>query len=437
MSWTAFALASVALAVALFFLAIAVAAGSRLSRVSLRAIAEKRSDPVLLQEIARKRSSFLLPLETALQALLILFTLMTAFFLRQQSYPLPELLAAAAMIVLNVVFAQLLPKLIVQLDAEATLLRTLRMLRPIYPALKFVSWPLRRLIQRGEEYREKSRPQEEEEEEAGDEEIQAYIGVGAEEGIFEHNETELIQSALEFGTTSVRETMTPRTEVVAVPLTATIAQLRELFIEEKHSRLPVYGEGMDDIVGVVYLRNFLTHLFRDKPKENDPIGPIVNDVPLVAETKLVSELLKEFQRTHDNMAIVVDEYGAVSGLVTTEDLVEEIVGEIRDEDEGKDTGILLESDGSIIVEGGVELERLGKVLKLDFDEDEVSTISGLVVTKRGEVPAEGETFQFRDFEFEVLEANGRRISSMRIRRLPDADSAARSRLSESASNPHP
>ena len=249
------------------------------------------------------------------------------------------------------------------------------------------------------------------EEEATEEEIEAYIGVGEEEGIFEEEESDLIQSALEFGSTLVKEIMTPRTEIVAAGEQTTISELKELVVSSKHSRIPIYRDSLDQIVGLVYVRNLLTHL--KESGGDDPITPLVKKPLYVPETKKVAELLKEMQGQAEHMAIVINEYGTVSGLVTIEDVLEEIVGEIWDEDEMRRVDLVYEGEGHYMVRGGVEIDELEEALGLDLGDTDVTTISGFVVAHLGKVPSAGEVFSIDGTQVEILSADERKISAMR------------------------
>ncbi|MEE8586075.1 MAG: hemolysin family protein [Acidobacteriota bacterium] len=430
MSWLySGTLIGVLLAAGLFFLCLIVNAGWRLSRVSLRALAEKQSSPSrLLERVAADRSAFLLPLELAIHALQAGLTLLALLFFQSIEAAFPVVWALGLIIVLNALLRELLPKMIVQSHAEAVLLRGLRLIAPLYPLLRWLSAPLWRVLERRKESNAKDL--EEHEEEAGEEAIQAYLGVGTEEGIFEQEESRLIQSALEFGNTLVREIMTPRTEIVAIEKTATMARLRELLVTCKHSRLPVYRDGLDDIVGIVYIRNFLGRMNEGDGKA--PITPLIQEALFVPETKRVSELLRELQLSAANMTIVINEYGAVTGLVTTEDLVEELVGEIHDEDEQRQ--ILIEQTGEdeFAVRGSVEIDDLEEALDIDLGETDVATISGLVVSTLGKVPMAGEKFTLDGIAIEIVESDRRKINKLQIQKISDEEKAVQPKTAQSS-----
>ena len=217
---------------------------------------------------------------------------------------------------------------------------------------------------------------------------------------------------VEFGDKTVREVMTPRPKIVAVPVTMTIAEFTELLNQHPYSRIPVYEGDIDHIKGVMYTKDLLQ--VPDTEAGTTTVGNLMKtDVYFVPETKFGSELLREMQQDNIRLAIVVDEYGGVAGLVTIEDLVEEIVGEIRDEHEKSD--IVKESDTSYIFNGNTDLDLLEKLLGgMRPDEIEATTIGGLVSELAGRIPKTGEVFEENGLRFEVLDSTERRIERVRV-----------------------
>src|SRR5205085_3298779 len=210
------------------------------------------------------------------------------------------------------------------------LLRLLPLLRPVYRPLALLAFTWHKSFdrQRRVEQQTENGGAETEEETTG-EDIQALIDVAEDEGIIEEEEGELIHSIIEFGDTRVSEVMTPRTEIVALPVTATVREARDVMIESKYSRIPVYRDQIDNVNGIIYVRDLMQCW--PEGREDDSIEPLVRPVYEVPETKPVADLLEEMQKAHVQLAIVIDEYGGVAGLVTVEDILEEIVGEIEDE----------------------------------------------------------------------------------------------------------
>lgn len=250
--------------------------------------------------------------------------------------------------------------------------------------------------------------------ETSDGEIQAFINEAEEEGIIEKEEGRLLKSVVEFGDTIVKEIMTPRIEMICINKEASIKKLRDLVIKEKHSRIPVYKDRIDNIEGMVIAKDLLKYA-EDKYK-NEPIIPLIRPVYFVPESMKVAELLNEFQKRKQKLAIVVDEHGGVSGLVTMEDLVEEIVGEIKDEYDIDEAQIIEKGPFEYIVSGEAEVEKLEEIFELDLAQDEYITVSGLITHHLGRFPQKGEKFQIKDLSFEVLDVSQKRIRKLKIKK---------------------
>jgi CBS domain containing-hemolysin-like protein len=249
--------------------------------------------------------------------------------------------------------------------------------------------------------------------------------VGEEEGILEEEEGELIQSIIEFGETRAGEVMTPRTDIVALPLTANVREARDVMVESKYSRLPVYREQIEDVVGLIYVRDLLAYW--SEGREDDGIEQLLRPAYFVPETKSVDELLEEMQKAHVQLALVIDEYGGLAGLLTVEDILEEIVGEIEDEDiESEEIVEIVEAgDGYYEVSGSTEVGKIERLFDLEIEDDDFTTIAGLVINESGTVPPPGTRLNFRGLDVEVLEADERRINRLRLRRTqPDGEAAA-------------
>jgi len=254
--------------------------------------------------------------------------------------------------------------------------------------------------------------------EVQEEEIEAFIDVGKEEGLLEEGEGRLIRGVLEFGDRVVREVMTPRTAIVAVEEATTMAELRRIVVQAKHSRLPVYRGTLDEVVGLVMVRDLLEAL--ERLPADAAISPLIRPAHFVPETKRVADLLRELQRRRSQLAIIVDEYGGTAGLVTIEDLVEEIVGEIQDEHEPEEEALRPDPEGALLLSGGADIERVAEALGVDRPEGEFETVGGFIFAVLGRVPRRGESFVHGDLAVEVIEADRRRIQRARIRRLREA-----------------
>ena len=233
--------------------------------------------------------------------------------------------------------------------------------------------------------------------------------------VHEPDEDRLVDAVNRFAQTLVRDVMTPRPDIVAVPAGGTVADLKAAMRETKYSRIPVYGENLDDIVGVVTVRDLLEY----DGQPSDPLQPLARPVFLVPETKRIAELLKEFQAGGMAFAVVIDEYGGTAGIVSVEDIVEEIVGEIKDEYDAEAEPISVEGDGSILVTGRVTVDRLEQALEAPLNEGEdVGTVGGLVASLFGHFPQAGESIDYRGFKVEVVDAEKKRVNRVRFRRKP-------------------
>jgi CBS domain containing-hemolysin-like protein len=240
------------------------------------------------------------------------------------------------------------------------------------------------------------------------------------QGLIEGDERRLLQSIVDFGNTLVREVMTPRPDMVAIRADATYDELRALFREQEYSRIPVYKENLDNIVGFVFIKDLLR---LDAPESGQSrlqpdLGRFIRPATFVPETKRVAEMLKEFQRKQVQIAIVVDEYGGTAGLVTIEDLLEEIVGEIRDEYDVETAPVVDEGQGSFVFSAKVNIDEVRDRLGVEIEPEGFETVGGYVLTRVGRVPAVGETFEIDGLQIEVLEAERRRIHKVRMRLAP-------------------
>lgn len=264
------------------------------------------------------------------------------------------------------------------------------------------------------ERRKETEKEEDEEREATEEEIHALIEEAEEEGIIEKEEGPLLRSVVEFGDTIVHEIMTPRVEMICIQKNANIHQLRELVIREKHSRIPVYKDRIDNIEGNIVAKDLLE--YSDDKHQNDPIAPLIREIYFVPESMKVADLLKELQKRREKMAIVVDEHGGVSGLVTMEDVMEEIVGEIQDEYDQEEVDFIEKGPSDYIVMGDAEVEELEKIFETDIGERDFLTVGGLITHTLGHLPELGERFQIKGLSFEVLDVSQKRIKKLRIKK---------------------
>ena len=254
-----------------------------------------------------------------------------------------------------------------------------------------------------------------EEPESHSEAVDALIEAGQEEGILHESNRDLIQSAVEFGEKTVREVMKPRPEIVAVPTNTTLERFIELLRAKPFSRVPVFDGTIHHIVGIVHAQDVLQ--VPDTEARTRTVDTVMRtDVHFVPESKLGSDLLREMQNSNIRMAIVVDEYGGVAGVVTIEDLVEEIVGEIHDERERAE--VVRENDHSYVVPGNMDVDRLDELFGVRLEGKESATVAGLVSELAGRIPQKGEVIEDDGLRFEVLESTDRRVERVRITSQP-------------------
>lgn len=251
--------------------------------------------------------------------------------------------------------------------------------------------------------------------------VEALIEAGEEEGIIEESDRELVRSAVEFGDKVVREVMTPRPAMFVVPDTTTLEQFLELIRARPLSRVPVYSGTLDNVTGIAFAHDLLQ--IPDADARSRTVASIQRPAAFVPETKKVNELLREMQREKQHMRIVIDEYGGVAGLVTIEDLLEELVGAIRDEHEDEDNAaVIREPGGTWVVPGNLEIARVEEMLPgVELPEDlEATSVGGLVSETAGHIPQSGEVVEGYGLRFEILASTDRRVNRLRVSRLAEA-----------------
>lgn len=370
---------------------------------------EERVEPRLhvTRERAAQSMSLLTPLCMAAIGVLIGYVL----FMEKRWVVLDLVQAAVSLIFIIVIFHKLLPYLFfVRTKGEWLVYWT-----PVLRGLIYVAMPATLILGFALSVAALSREHAEKEPEHPSEAVDALIEAGQEEGILGASDRDLIQSVVEFGDKTVREVMTPRPEIIAVPVTTTVEELTDLLKKYSYSRIPVYDGDIDHIKGIVYAKDVLQ--VADAEAHTKTVRDLMNpELSFVPETKLGSDLMREMQRDNVRMAIVIDEYGGVAGVVTIEDLVEEIVGEIRDEHETAE--VVKESDTSYIFNGNTDLDLLEKLLGVRPEEKEATTVAGLVSELAGHIPKAGEVFEENGLRFEVLESTERRVDRVRVSLQP-------------------
>jgi putative hemolysin len=416
------------LLIVLSLLATVDMAFDQLSDVGLRRLIGENGDKpergtrAFLRQAFQNRPRFSFALSAMIQILLVVVAvLVTSISLNLFPDPRWVLVGLFAGLILAGIFRQLVPLFISTRNPEGTLLFLMPMVRPFFPIMTFIADPFQKLFDRSRRKDQTNEDGEEDKEDDDSGDLQALIDVGAAEGILEEEEGELIHSIIEFGDTLVSEVMTPRPDIVALPETSTVREAREIMLDSKYSRLPVYRDHMDNVEGIIYVRDLLQCWSEGTEDEN--IKALIRQVYFVPETKPVDELLKEMQKAHVQLAMVIDEYGGVCGLVTVEDILEEIVGEIEDEDIAGDEleEIVEAGEGKYEVIGSTEIGKIERLFDMEIEADDFTTIAGLVINESGKVPPVGEQFKFRGLEVEVLEADERRIGRLRVSKSEESN----------------
>ena len=366
---------------------------------------EQKVEPKI--RVSRTRASLsmavLVPLIMAAIALTVGFTVFS-----DQAWSVQEILQATlSLILIVIVFNRFLPFVFFSRTTGQWLERWVPLLRVLIYAVLPVTLVLGFL----QSVASLTKRPSEEAPESPAEAVDALIEAGQEEGIIQASDRDLIQSVVEFSGKTVREAMKPRPEMVAVPAQMTVEQFVELLRTRPFSRVPVYRDSIHNIVGVVYAQDVMQ--VPDSEARSRTVESLMRkDVTFVPESKLGSDLLREMRRDNVRMAIVVDEYGGVAGLVTIEDLVEEIVGEIRDEHEKSQ--VVKESDHSYVVPGNMDVDHLDELFGVRMDGKEATTIAGLVTELAGRIPQKGEVIEGDGLRFEVLDSTDRRVERVRI-----------------------
>lgn len=357
--------------------------------------------------VGRERAALSMAVLTQLTMAAIALLVGFAVF-RDKAWSVQEILQATlSLIVVVIVFNRFLPLVFFSRTRGQWLTRWTFLLRILIYAMLPVTLALGFLQSVAALTKEHSEEQPETQAEA----VDALIEAGQEEGILDESNRELIQSVVEFGEKTVRDAMKPRPEIVAVPTNTTVEQFIDLLRTKPFSRVPVFEGTIHNIVGVVHAQDVLQ--VPDTEAHARTVDSLMRkDVYFVPESKQGSDLLREMQRHNIRMAVVVDEYGGVAGLVTIEDLVEEIVGEIGDEHEKSQ--VLRESEHSYVVPGNMDVDRLDELFGLRPDGRESATVAGLVSELAGRIPQKGDVIEEDGLRFEILESTKRKVQRVRI-----------------------
>ncbi|TMD76488.1 MAG: HlyC/CorC family transporter [Chloroflexi bacterium] len=247
-----------------------------------------------------------------------------------------------------------------------------------------------------------------------EEELRLLLTVGEEQGVLEEEETEMIHSIFEFADTTVREVMVPRIDMVTLESNATVDEAVDLALQGGHSRIPVYEENIDNIIGVLYIKDMLKQL--REGHNNYPVRDLVREAYFVPETKKLDDLLREIQQRRVHMAIIVDEYGSVAGLVTIEDLVEEIVGDIQDEYDREEKLYEQVNENEYIFNAKISIDEFNEIMGMSLGDTDYETLGGFLYAQLDKIPNVGDTITFENLKFTVLSTRGRRITQVRVER---------------------
>ena len=406
---------------AVTYLGTVSAAFNALMRLSLRIHAERTDrDDALAWYLEDPRRLFI-PARLLISTLTIFATALLARATGVDPAGFPVLVSSIILVVLSC--EHLIPLLIVRNDPE----RVLDVLLPSFDAIARLLKPLTSgLLRLGTSSRRRnmSGVRTDAHVKQGATPIEANTATTASihvpppdstEAVQEGQARELLRNLADFRETMVREVMTPRPDIIAIESTATVEQLYTLFREQQYSRIPVFKETLDNVQGFVFIKDLLQR--GPATAISSPITPLIRPAHFVPETKRVPDLLKEFQRKRLQSAIVVDEYGGTAGLVTVEDLLEEIVGEIRDEYDVEVERIVDEGDGKFLFAGSVHVEEMATLLKVTIAGHGFETVGGFLLSRLGRVPAVGEHFEVDGLDVEMVETEQRRITRVRMSRL--------------------
>lgn len=406
---------------ALVLMSIIDVAFANVSKVSVRRLLDRPGAKAApsLAALLDTRAEALTSIHVVIHLLLVFGTVFvfTRFERRQISYAVSVSGTVGLMMLVILLFRHLIPRIITMRNPEIVLLRLFPIFKIVHAVLRPLSVLLMSALNYFHQWEKDMEPPKEEE--TSEEEIQAFIDAGQEEGILEHGEGEMIQSIVHFGDKVAREVMTPRTQIVAVDINSPVDKLLQLIVTKRHARIPVYRDDLDNLEGIVHERDLLRVWQRGDKLES--FRSLIKPAYFVPETKPVDDLLQEMKEKGDQMVMVVDEYGGISGLITMEDLIEEIVGDIHDESEDAEK-VIEESKGVFVVPGSLELgvieEKLGVPLVADTD---CTTVAGAVVELFGRLPSPGEKIEHGGLEIEVLAADRRRVQRLRLKTLVSKD----------------
>lgn len=327
-------------------------------------------------------------------------------------------IATGIMTFLVLVFGEVIPKNLAAAHAETWAM----LVAPFIRMISFLLTPVVFLLTKLSDFVvQVTKKDEEEDPTITEDEFKILVNVGQEEGVFDESESEMINSIMEFDETVVKAIMVPRIDIIAVDVEDSINEALRLIIDGGHSRIPAYEESIDNIVGILYAKDIFEHL--DADFDELKVRALIRPAYYIPETKKVSDLLNELRLKKVHMAIILDEYGGTNGLVTIEDLIEEIIGDIQDEYDVEEDLIVMHSDSELVADARAPIGDVEEAFDVELDEEiledsEADTIGGLAFEHLGGIPAVGDEVTVGRFLIRIVEVSGRRISKVEIVLLP-------------------
>ena len=421
-SWLQFAI----LIVALILCAMASAAETSLtsiSRIKLRNLVEEGDKQAAeIDHLLTNPNVFLSTILVVNSVAVIVASSMATVLAIQFSTSLGELLSTVFSSLVVLIFCEITPK-------TAAVQNPLRWARTFVGPVKGAAWVLRPIVWSlgaitgvlirllGGEVKHRGPF-------VTEEELRLLVSVGEEEGVLEEEETEMIRSIFEFADTSVREVMIPRVDMVTLESDATVDAAVDLALQGGFSRIPVFEENIDNIIGVLYTKDMLKQL--REGHNTLPVRDLVRAAYFVPETKKLDDLLREIRQKRIHMVIVVDEYGSPAGLVTIEDLVEEIVGDIQDEYDREENLYEQVNDNEYVFDAKISVDEFNELMDTELENEDYETLGGFLYAQLDKIPNAGDTITYKDLTFTVLSTRGRRITKVRVERkhLPEQDQDA-------------
>jgi len=317
------------------------------------------------------------------------------------------LVISALTTIVILIFGEILPKSLAKQSAEKYILFISGTLQAIMKVFYPITWGFVKLSSAvaklfGSDQSEPS---------VTDEDVKTMVAIGEEEGTFDTQEKQLLNNAIEFDDIVVRDILTPRPDVIAVSMSATIDEIKDVFIQEKYSRMPIYEGSIDNVVGIISHRDFFAKYVQDSTFD---IAEIIRKPHFVIGSVKISNVLKDLQKNKNHLAIVLDEYGGTSGIISIEDILEEIVGDIWDEHDEKENYIEVVDDGKVRIDGSVTVEEFSELFDIDTPETRANTLSGLISDILGYLPKKGEVINYEGLIIQIEDVRSRRIKKVLV-----------------------